>query len=53
VPSEVRDKTKVLLLHCASGIRSNMARKKLVDIGYKNAFNLGSYQRAEKIVSGR
>src|SRR6266571_4220532 len=53
VPSEVRDKNKVLLLHCASGIRSNMAKKKLVDIGYKNAFNLGSYQRAEKIVSGR
>jgi phage shock protein E len=53
LPSEVRDKNKVLLLHCTSGIRSNMAKKKLVDIGYKNAFNLGSYERAEKIVSGR
>ena len=53
LPSAVTDKNRVLLLHCASGMRSNQAKKKLTDLGYKNAFNLGSYERAEKIVSGR
>ena len=49
----VKDKNKVLLLHCTTGIRSNLAKKRLIALGYKNAFNLGSYDRAEKIVSGR
>ena len=53
VASTVRDKNKVLLLHCASGIRSSMARKRLLDLGYKNVFNLGSYSRAEKIVTSQ
>jgi len=53
LPSAVTDKNKILLLHCASGMRSSQAKKKLTELGYKNAFNLGSYQRAEKIVSGR
>src|SRR6266568_456957 len=53
VPSTVRDKNKVLLLHYASGMRSSQAKKKLLELGYKNVFNLGSYDRAEKIVSGR
>jgi phage shock protein E len=53
VPSAVKDKNKVLLLHCASGVRSNMAKKKLEALGYKNVFNLGSYERAGKIVTGR
>ena len=53
VSSAVKDKNKVLLLHCASGIRSSLAKRKLVDLGYKNVFNLGSYDRAEKIISGR
>jgi phage shock protein E len=52
-PSTLRDKNKVLLLHCATGVRSNLAKKKLVDLGYKNVFNLGSYDRAQKIVGGR
>jgi phage shock protein E len=51
-PGTVRDKNKVLLLHCTTGIRSNLARKRLLDLGYKNVFNLGSYDRAERIVSG-
>jgi len=53
VASTVRDKNKVLLLHCASGIRSSMAKKRLLDLGYKNVFNLGSYSRAEKIVTSQ
>jgi len=53
VPSAVRDKNKVLLLHCSTGVRSGMAKKKLEDMGYKNVFNLGGYERASKIVMGR
>jgi phage shock protein E len=53
IPSAVKDKNKVLLLHCSTGVRSNMARKKLEDLGYKNVFNLGSYDRAGKIVMGQ
>ncbi len=53
VAGTIKDKNKVLLLHCASGIRSSMARKRLLEIGYKNVFNLGSYSRAEKIVSSQ
>lgn len=53
VPSVVKDKNKVLLLHCSTGVRSGMAKKKLEEMGYKNVFNLGSYERAGKIVMGR
>ena len=37
LPSTVTDKNKVLLLHCASGMRSSQAKKKLTELGYKNA----------------
>ncbi|HET7103454.1 MAG TPA: rhodanese-like domain-containing protein [Terracidiphilus sp.] len=53
VPSFVTDKNKVLLLHCQNGIRSGAAKRKLADIGYTNVFNLGSYERALRIVSTR
>jgi phage shock protein E len=46
----VKDKNQVLLLHCASGMRSGMAKSKLKGMGYTNAFNLGSYGRAEGII---
>ncbi len=46
----VKDKNQVLLLHCASGMRSGMAKSKLKGMGYANAFNLGSYGRAEEIM---
>ena len=52
VSSAVKDKSKVLLLHCSTGVRSNLAKKKLEALGYKNVFNLGSYDRAGKIVTG-
>ena len=51
--SVVRDRNKVLLLHCSTGVRSNMAKKKLIDMGFKNAYNLGSYERARKIVTNQ
>jgi rhodanese-related sulfurtransferase len=49
----VKDKNQVLLLHCESGMRSAAARKKLIALGCPNAFNLGSYTRAERIVTGK
>ena len=53
LPKRVKDKNQVLLLHCASGMRSGMAKGKLIGMGYTKAFNLGSYGRAEKIVNGK
>lgn len=50
LPKRVNDKNQVLLLHCASGMRSGMAKSKLQGMGYTNAFNLGSYGRAESIL---
>jgi phage shock protein E len=49
----VTDKNQVLLLHCQSGARSGAARKKLLALGCPNVFNMGSYARAERIVSGK
>ena len=50
LPKRVTDKNQVLLLHCASGIRSGIAKSKLKAMGYVHAFNLGSYGRADEIV---
>lgn len=45
------DKNRVILLHCLSGGRSGMAAGTLKSLGYTHAFNLGSYSRAEGILS--
>ena len=50
LPKRVKDKNQALLLHCASGMRSGMAKSKLNGMGYTNVFNLGAYGRAEEIV---
>ena len=50
LPKRVKDKNQVLLLHCASGMRSGMAKSKLIGMGYANTFNLGGYGRAEEII---
>jgi len=50
LPKRVKDRNQVLLLHCASVMRSGMAKGKLKSMGYSNAFNLGSYGRAEEII---
>ena len=52
LPRRVKDRNQVLLLHCQSGMRSGAAKRKLQALGYANAFNLGSYGRAARIVSG-
>ena len=45
------NKEQPLLLHCLSGTRSGMGTSALKRMGYQNVFNLGSYGRAEKILS--
>ena len=50
LPPRVKDKNQVLLLHCASGLRSGVAQGKLRGLGYANVFNLGSYHRAERVL---
>ena len=51
LPRRVKDKNKVLLLHCQSGMRSGVAKSRLTGLGYANTFNLGSYARAARIVT--
>jgi phage shock protein E len=51
--SYVKDKKQVILVHCQSGIRSSIAKKKLKAMGYANTFNLGTYARATQIVNGK
>ncbi|MGB7549715.1 MAG: rhodanese-like domain-containing protein [Terracidiphilus sp.] len=53
LPRRVTDKSRVLLLHCQSGMRSGVAKKTMRKLGYTNTFNLGSFNRAFKIVSSR
>jgi rhodanese-related sulfurtransferase len=53
LPYHVRDRSQVLLLHCHSGMRSRLARKKTIELGYVHSYNLGSYKRAEKVVKGQ
>ena len=45
------NKEQPLLLHCLSGSRSAAGEATLKKMGYRNVFNLGSYGRAEKILS--
>lgn len=52
LPRHIQDKRQVLLLHCKSGMRSRLAAKRLKSQGYVNTFNLGSYNRASRLVSG-
>lgn len=53
LPGKVKDKNRVILLHCKTGIRSKKAKAALARVGYANVFDMGSYERAFKIVSGR
>lgn len=51
VPIRVRDKNRVLLLHGHIGMRSEIARQMLMELGYANVFNLGSYERAAQVAA--
>ena len=50
ITGQVKDKNQVLLLHCQSGTRSGMAKKRLNALGYTRVHNLGSYDRAAHII---
>ena len=47
---EVPDKETVLLLHCQVGGRSAIGAQMLKTMGYKQVFNLGSLEKAERAV---
>ena len=47
----VPDKNQSILVHCQSGGRSEIARRRLKKMGYVNVRNLGSLARARRIVS--
>ena len=49
LPRRVPDKSAVVLLHCQSGQRSGRAQGVLRELGYTNAFNIGSFAQARKI----
>ena len=49
--NELKDKT--ILLHCASGARSQLARNKLIENGLDKVFNLGSFSRAKSIIESK
>jgi phage shock protein E len=53
LPNQVKDKSRVILVHCKTGLRSKKAKSLLTRRGYTNVFDLGSYERAFKVVSGR
>ncbi len=53
LPRRVRDKSQVLLVHCQTGIRSGIAKRKMKALGYANVFNVGAYARAAQVVNGR
>ncbi len=49
-PQRLKDRNQVLLLHCASGMRSATAQKELARMGFARAYNVGSYSRAARIL---
>lgn len=51
LPRQATDKNRPLLLHCLSGGRSAIAAQRARTLGYTKVFNLGSYRRAERIVT--
>jgi rhodanese-related sulfurtransferase len=50
VPRLAQNKDQILLLHCKTGLRSELAAQRLKRQGYANAFNLGSYGRAARLI---
>ncbi|MDE3066101.1 MAG: rhodanese-like domain-containing protein [Verrucomicrobiota bacterium] len=50
LPRRVSDKNQVLLLHCRSGARSELAQRMLKALGYSYVLNLGSHGRARRLV---
>lgn len=45
------DPHQTILVHCLSGGRSNLTKQQLRALGYAKVHNLGSLERAQRIVS--
>lgn len=52
-PSRFPDPNTVVLLHCLSGGRSAIGVRRLRGLGYRQAFNLGSFTRARALLVPR
>lgn len=50
-PTVVTNKSDVVLLHCRSGRRSGIAVGQLRTLGYTNVFNIGSFEKARKVLT--
>ena len=48
----VPDKSRPVLLHCASGARSAAGKKLLERLGYASVHHLGSFSRARSLLAG-
>ena len=48
IESIISDKNKKIVVYCKSGKRSNIAAQKLIELGYKNVYDLGSVNNCEK-----
>jgi rhodanese-related sulfurtransferase len=53
LPRRVPDKSKVLLVHCQTGLRCGIAKRKMKSLGYVNVFSIGPYARAAQAVNGK
>jgi phage shock protein E len=50
LPRRVTDRSAPILLHCASGTRSGIARGRAVGLGYRDVHNVGSLSRTTSIL---
>ncbi len=50
-PQQVTNKSSVILLYCRTGHRSGLAEQELHDLGYTNAFSIGTLKQAKHAVS--
>jgi len=53
ITNYVTNKSQVVLLHCRTGRRSGVAESELRSLGYTNAFNIGSFEQAEKVLQDK
>ena len=44
IPRGLIDSETNILVYCAGGYRSALAAKSLIDLGFKNVYNLGGFQ---------
>jgi phage shock protein E len=50
-PTIITNKSELVLLHCRTGRRSGIAETELRALGFTNVFNIGSFEKAQKILT--